>query len=143
MNPALLRASFELVITRQPLLVRRFYQILFERYPQAMPLFAHTTSARQEKMLAEALVAVIDHLEDAAWFESTMLALGERHAAYGVTDVMYAWVGDALLATLAEAAGEAWSDELARQWTLAYQAIAGTMQKGAKRASERPTMRVA
>ena len=114
-----------------------------ERYPQAKPMFAHTSSARQEKMLAEALVAVIDHLEDAAWFETTMMALGERHAGYGVTDVMYAWVGDALLATLAEAAGEAWSDELDRQWTLAYQAIAGTMQAGAKRASQRPTVKVA
>jgi hemoglobin-like flavoprotein len=134
MNVELLRQSFELVVSRQPLLVRRFYEILFQRYPQVQRLFGRTPPAAQEKMLTEALVAVIDHLEDAAWFERMLGALGARHVGYGVTPEMYAWVGDALLTTLAEVAGAEWTDELARTWTAAYGAIASTMQAGAARA---------
>ena len=54
-------------------------------------------------------------------------------AAYGVTDEMYDYVGDALLATLAEVAAEAWTPEVATQWTLAYGAISGLMLAGASK----------
>ncbi len=61
-------------------------------------------------------------------------ALGAKHVGYGVTDEMYDQVGDALLATLAEAAAEAWTAEVAMQWTLAFGAIAGMMKDGAANA---------
>jgi hemoglobin-like flavoprotein len=131
MNVSLLRESFELVIDRQPQLVTRFYTILFQRFPQARALFGRNASAAQEKMLAEALVAVLDHIEDAAWFRATLGALGAKHAGYGVTEEMYDWVGECLLAALAEAAGEAWSDELQHAWSSAYAAIAAAMLDGA------------
>ena len=135
MNVALLRSSFELVTDRQPLLVRRFYEILFARYPQAQRLFGRNTQPAQEKMLTGALVAVLDHLEDAEWFHSTLGALGAKHVGYGVTEEMYGWVGECLLAAIAEAAGDDWSAELAGLWTSAYGAIAGAMLAGARGAA--------
>jgi hemoglobin-like flavoprotein len=66
MNVALLRQSFALVVDRNPAVVSRFYEILFTRYPQARPLFAHTSPAMQSAMLTRALVAVVEHLEDPA-----------------------------------------------------------------------------
>jgi hemoglobin-like flavoprotein len=131
LNVPLLRGSFDLVVGRQPQLVHRFYEVLFERYPAAKPLFGRNSAAKQEEMLGAALVAVIDHLEDAAWLTSTLKALGAKHVGYGVTGEMYGWVGASLLATLAEVAGTDWTPELAAEWTEAYGAISGLMQSGA------------
>jgi len=131
LNVTLLRESFGLVIERQPQVVHRFYQILFERYPKARPLFSRNSPAKQEEMLGAALVAVLDHLEDAAWLTDTLKAMGAKHVDYGVTGEMFGWVGDSLLATLAEVAGPAWTPELAAAWTEAYGAISGLMQMGA------------
>lgn len=132
-----LRESFELVVERSPQLTRRFYEILFERYPQVRPMFGRST-AKQEEMLTRALVAVLDRIEDGAWLTDTLEALGAKHVDYGVTDEMYAWVGDALLATLAEAAGEAWTPRVQVAWTAAYGAIADLMMAGARKVLEPP-----
>lgn len=131
LNVELLRASFEVVVAREPALTHRFYDVLFERYPQARPLFSRNSRDQQEKMLTEALVAVLDHLEDAPWLEHQLGAMGRKHVEYGVTDDMYPWVGDALLRTLALVAGDAWTPALEAAWSEAYGAIAGLMKKGA------------
>jgi hemoglobin-like flavoprotein len=139
LNPTLLRDSFDLIIDRRPDLTIRFYEILFERYPHLAPMFRRDRSA-QAKMLAGAIAAVLDHLEDAPWLETTLGQLGAKHVEYGVTNVMYDMVGDALLATLAEIAAEAWTVEVAEQWLLAFSAIATMMKAGAAVAIEsRPT----
>jgi hemoglobin-like flavoprotein len=132
LNPEILRESFDLVIDRRPDLTVRFYEILFERYPALQPMFRRNDRGTQSRMLAQALAAVLDNLEDATWLSATLGRLGEAHAGYGVTDAMYDQVGDALLATLAEVAAEAWTDEVAAQWTAAYGAIASMMQAGAR-----------
>jgi hemoglobin-like flavoprotein len=130
LNVPLLRSSFALVVERQPQLTHRFYEILFERYPQAKRLFSRNPAAAQEKMLTDALVAVMDHLEDAPWLATTLQQLGAKHAGYGVTAEMYGWVGASLLATLAEVAKADWTPALEAAWTEAYGAIAGLMQAG-------------
>jgi hemoglobin-like flavoprotein len=135
LNVALLRRSFDLVIERQPQLTPRFYEILFSRYPQVRHLFGHKSNGKQAEMLQQALVAVMDHLEDAAWLADTLGGMGAKHIEYGVTNEMYDYVGDSLLATLAEVAGTDWTPELARAWTAAYGAIASLMQAGAARAA--------
>ena len=135
LNVHLLRSSFALVVERQPRLTSRFYEILFARHPEARPLFGSGSTEKQAAMLQEALVAVMDHLEDASWLEQTLAGLGSKHAEYGVTDEMYGWVGGSLLATLAEVAGEDWNDELQGQWAAAYGAISGLMKEGARNAA--------
>jgi hemoglobin-like flavoprotein len=126
-----LRESFNLVVERSPTVVHRFYEILFTRFPQAKGLFGRNSAAKQEKMLTEALVAVIDHLEDAPWLHQTLFALGAKHVDYGVTDEMYGWVGSSLLETLAEVAGDAWTPQVEQAWVAAYGVISGTMLQGA------------
>lgn len=131
LDAELLHDSFALVAEREPQLTGRFYEILFERYPQARPLFQRNAPEQQQKMLQEALVAVLDHLEDAPWLTSTLGALGAKHAEYGVTEQMYDWVGECLLATLEEIAAEDWSKEMASEWGDAYGAIQEMMLAGA------------
>jgi hemoglobin-like flavoprotein len=135
MNIDRLRSSFDLVVSRDALVIERFYAILFELYPQAKGLFGRNTQKAQAAMLTSALVSVLDKIEDASWLESTLGPLGAKHVGYGVTDEMYDWVGECLLAALAETAGDDWSPELAADWTAAYAAVAGLMKKGAAQAA--------
>jgi hemoglobin-like flavoprotein len=129
-----LRSSFELVVERSPRVIARFYEVLFERYPAVRPLFSRNAPDKQQKMLTEALVAVMDKLEDAPWLESNLKAMGAKHVDYGVTDEMYGWVGESLLATLAEVAASDWTPRVEEAWKGALGAIAGLMLQGAAEA---------
>jgi hemoglobin-like flavoprotein len=134
LNTAVLRDSFALVVERQPNLTSLFYDELFSKYPQAQPLFSagRNGRAKQEQMLTEALVAVMDHLEDAPWLTSTLKGLGAKHKDYGVTREMYDWVGASLLATLAKVAAAEWTPEVEQSWKDAYGAISSLMLSGAE-----------
>ncbi|HWO17863.1 MAG TPA: globin domain-containing protein [Kofleriaceae bacterium] len=143
LNAPLLRESFALVTEREPRLVNRFYEILFERYPQARPLFGKNSGDRQAEMLRSALVAVLDHLEDEAWIVATLKQLGAKHVDYAVTDEMYGWVGESLIAAMAEVADADWTPEHTATWADAYGVIATLMQQGgaevvAERAARAP-----
>lgn len=132
LNAELLRSSLALVVEREPLITRRFYEVLFERYPQVRPLFGRNAQQAQAKMLQEAIVAVVDHLEDATWLTTTLGAMGRTHAVdYGVTPPMYDMVGASLIATLAELAGDDWTPAMEKAWTDAIGAIAALMLAGA------------
>ncbi len=131
LQAAVLRSSLELVASREPQITRRFYEILFARYPQAKPLFGRNAPEHQQKMLQDAIVAVVDHVEDAAWLSETLHGLGRKHGEYGVTPEMYGWVGESLLATLAEIAAGEWTADVATAWKDAYTAITSLMLEGA------------
>lgn len=131
LNGELLRTSLELVVERQPAITPRFYEILFARFPQVQPLFRRNSGENQARMLQEAIVAVIDHVDDAGWLVETLGGMGKQHVDYGVTPEMYPWVGEALLATLAEIAGPAWTPEIETAWSDAFGAIRDLMLAGA------------
>jgi hemoglobin-like flavoprotein len=135
LNIELLRSSFGMVAEREPLLARRFYDVLFSRHESVQGLFraGRNRPEVQQQMLTEALVAVLDHLDDAPWLAATLGELGAQHVQHGVTEEMYGWVGEALMSTLAEVAGADWSDELHDAWAAAYGAIASLMLAGAHR----------
>ena len=134
LNIELLRQSFEWVTTVEPELTKRFYDRLFADFPQTRGMFGAGPDAgrRQQTMLRDALVAVMEHLDDAPWLSDTLMALGRRHVGYGVTDEMYDWVGASLLGTLADVAGDAWTPELEAAWTDAFGVIASLMKTGAQ-----------
>jgi hemoglobin-like flavoprotein len=132
LNGELLRSSLALVVEREPVITRRFYEILFERFPQVLPLFGRNASVMQQKMLQGAIVAVVDHLDDATWLATTLGAMGRQHALdYNVTAEMYPWVGESLIATLAEIAGPDWTPDMEAAWAEAFGAISGLMLAGA------------
>lgn len=135
LDAAVLRQSFSMITERSPGVMRRFYEILFQRYPETESMFPRGPEGlvKQENMLTNALTAVLSHLEDGAWLERTLFAMGGRHVKYGVSDEMYGWVGTCLLAALEEAAAP-WTPELEAQWTAAFGAIASMMLAGASAA---------
>jgi hemoglobin-like flavoprotein len=137
LNAPVLRSSLELVASREPQITKRFYEILFTRYPQAQPLFSRNAPEKQQKMLQDAIIAVVEHVEDVAWLKNTLPGMGAKHVEYGVTTEMYSWVGECLLATLAEIAGDQWTPPVQAAWTEAYGAISGLMLSGAAQATTR------
>jgi hemoglobin-like flavoprotein len=130
LNPELLNSSFELVVERNPNVTVRFYEILFDRYPDAESLFGGNSREQQAKMLAEALTAVLNHLDDPPWLKETLMGMGRKHEGYGVTREMYPWVGECLIATFAEVAGDDWNDDYEQAWADAYGAICELMWEG-------------
>jgi hemoglobin-like flavoprotein len=136
MDVQLLRSSFDLVVSRQPQLAHRLYEVLFERHPELLKLFTRRPAQEHEARLTKALVQLMAQLDNTAATVAMLHALGGRHVRYGVTEVMYGWVGDALLTVLAEAAGDDWTPALAAEWTAAFGVIAGAMQAGARAVTE-------
>jgi hemoglobin-like flavoprotein len=132
LNVALLRHSFDLVVSREPELTALFYEDLFTRHPELRSFFSRNAPAAQQRMLRDALVAVMNHLEDPSWLTDTLSSLGAKHETYGVTHEMYDWVGESLLATLEEVAADKWTPDLARAWSDAYGAISALMQQGTR-----------
>lgn len=132
-----IRENLDLVANRAPDLTARFYARLFALHPALRHLFGRRSEAEQERMLLAAIVAVVDHIEDAAWLEQTLGDLGAKHVDYGVRDDMYPMVGGALLDTLREVSAESWNGHTEQAWSDAIGVIAGLMIAGADRARKR------
>jgi hemoglobin-like flavoprotein len=95
------------------------------------PLFAGVDMKRQRAMLLAALVLLRNSLRDLDALVPKLRAMGARHVAYGATTDSYPLVGQVLLASMAELAGAAWTDDVAAAWTEAYGLVAGMMIEGA------------
>jgi hemoglobin-like flavoprotein len=129
-RPELLRETLERVLAADDTFPARFYERLFAEHPEVRALFRSHSPGAQRKMFAQKLVAIVDHIEDPEWIAREAAVLGGSHAGYGVTPEMYPWVGDALIATVAEACGERWTAAAEEAWRDAYErlsrAILGT-----------------
>lgn len=108
-----------------------FYDRLFEIDPDVGELFAGVDMVCQRARLMQALAAVVGSLDDIEKMVPELEALGRRHVGYGVTDAHYDKVGAALLWTLEQGLGDAWSDEAKRAWTAAYTLVADVMRNAA------------
>jgi hemoglobin-like flavoprotein len=75
---------------------------------------------------------VLDRIEELV---PTIADLGRRHVGYGVTDAHYDSVGAALLWTIEQGLGNAWTAELKAAWAAAYDLLAGVMRDATKAAS--------
>jgi hemoglobin-like flavoprotein len=124
--------SFRLAVERMPALGDRFYEKLFTRHPAIAPLFRRNAPRAQSAMFLSTLMSIVDHLEDAPWLAQHLAALGARHADYGITDNMYAWVGSCLIDTLAESVGPGWNARIQHAWETAFAAISEHMRAGAR-----------
>lgn len=134
MDKELLATSLALVDHDEDGLTRRFYEILFERHPEVRPMFGADIGP-QASMLRGAIIAVLDHLDDAAWLSVTLGSLGVRHASWGVTEPMYAAVASCMIAAMEELGGPGWTPDMTTAWRDALTAVAGLMLAGAEAAA--------
>lgn len=129
-----LETTFDLVAPRGEELMDIFYARLFAAAPLVRPLFAGTDLRRQKAMLLSALVLVRRSLRDMDAMVPTLRELGARHVGYGARPEHYLVVGEVLIASLAELAGEAWQPEHQLAWAAAFAVIADVMLSGAAEA---------
>ncbi|MEM8505237.1 MAG: globin family protein [Cyanobacteria bacterium P01_D01_bin.1] len=127
----LLEQSFELVKPKADEFVASFYGNLLTDYPEAKPLFAHTSMPKQQQMLKGALVMVIENLREPEVLSEALRGLGARHVKYGALPEHYPLVGSSLLKTLEQYAGSAWTPPVKDAWIGAYGAITELMLDGA------------
>lgn len=99
----ILRDTLELTLACDDTFPTRFYERLFDAHPEVRALFHRSTPGAQNKLFAQKLVALVDHLDDSAWLDRELGKLAASHEHYGVTREMYPWVGEALVATVREA----------------------------------------
>jgi hemoglobin-like flavoprotein len=133
MDKELLTTSLVLVDGTEHELTPRFYEILFDRHPAVRPMFGADLRP-QAQMLRSAILAVLDHLDDAAWLGDTLGALGARHAGWGVTAQMYGAVAECMIAAMEELGGPDWTPAMTAAWSEALTAVAGLMLAGAEAA---------
>ena len=65
--------------------------------------------------------------------------LGACHIAYGAAPEHYPVVGTALIAAMAEIAGEAWRPTYTEAWSTAFDLVAASMIAGAERKLSAPS----
>ena len=127
----LVRSSWALVRPIQEEAARLFYGRLFEVDPSTRHLFAHSDMARQGRMLMQTINIAVTSLDRLEQILPAIEDLGRRHAGYGVTDEHYASVGGALLWTLGQGLGEAFTPEAEQAWAETYRTLASVMMSAA------------
>jgi hemoglobin-like flavoprotein len=137
LNLTALETSFDLIAPRGDELVDTFYARLFAAAPAVRPLFARTDLRRQKTMLLGALVLLRKSLRDLDAIVPTLRDMGARHVAYGAEAAHYPVVGQVLIASMAEIAGDAWRAEYEHAWAEAFDIVAGAMLDGAASVQER------
>lgn len=125
----LLATTFEAASRSDPELASSFYRRLTTRHPQVAGFFGGEVTAAQKRMLVEALVAILARLDDPVWLVTTLPRLGRDHVRRGVQPQMYQWFAVSLIESLAEAAGEEWSEDARIQWGAALELVAALMMQ--------------
>jgi hemoglobin-like flavoprotein len=77
------------------------------------------------------IAAAVRQLDRPDMLLPVLRSLGVRHAGYGVHAVHYDMVGDALLATLRDGLGDAFTPDVEDAWAAMYALASSTMQEAA------------
>ena len=111
-----------------------FYDKLFELDPNLRSLFKENIAIQKKALMATIsfAVATLNHPEKLV---PAVQDLGARHGKYGVQPSHYATVGAALLWTLEQGLGEAWTAEAKEAWTEVFGILSSTMIDSAAKAA--------
>ncbi len=81
----------------------------------------------QGRKLMAMITAAVNSLNDLEAVVPTVQDLGRRHVGYGVEDSHYETVGEALLWTLEQGLGPAFTPEVKEAWAAMYGIVAKVM----------------
>ncbi len=131
----LVQETWVLVVPIADKAAELFYDRLFTLDPSVKPMFKNDMTEQGKKLMQTINIAVeaADNLEPLI---PTLKVMGAAHAGYGVKDKDYNTVGSALLWTLEQGLGDAFTDEVKNAWGSVYELLAKTMKQGAAEANE-------
>lgn len=127
---ALVQSTFKQVMPIRDVAADLFYNRLFEIEPSTRALFSGDIKEQGVKLMA-ALAVVVAGLTAIEAIVPTVQELAVRHVGYGVEDEYYDKVGEALIWTLEQGLGDAFTDEVKEAWLAAYATLAGVMIEAA------------
>jgi hemoglobin-like flavoprotein len=87
----------------------------------------------QRQALLNMLVVLRESLRDLDDIVPDLEDLGERHVEYGAQSEHYPVVGEVLIGTMEEVAGDKWKPEYTAAWQEAYGVVQQVMLSGASR----------
>ena len=128
----LLQSSFDLVRPIAETAGMLFYERIFTLAPDTRVLFDDDLPRQAARTMA-AVGTVVDGLHDLDDVAAFLVRLGARHARYGVRPEHFDVVGAALLWTLEQGLGDAFTADVREAWTAAWGIITGAMLVGLER----------
>jgi hemoglobin-like flavoprotein/uncharacterized protein YjiS (DUF1127 family) len=131
----LVKESWQQVVPIADAAAEMFYQRLFEIDPTTRQLFRAAGMAEQRRKLVKALALAVEGLDNLDALLPAIRDLGRRHGRYGVNDAYYESVGEALLWTLQQGLGAAWTPRVSSAWSDIYALLSDTMRQAAREAS--------
>ena len=126
----LVQESWEKVVPIADKAAELFYGKLFEMDPSTEALFEIGVE-EQGKKLMNTINLAVRGLNKTEALVPVLKELGRRHLNYGVQDEHYDTVAGALLWTLEQGLGDAFTPEVKEAWTAAYVLISGIMKEAA------------
>jgi hemoglobin-like flavoprotein len=129
-NQAYVRESFAKIAPIAPQAAALFYDRLFVLDPMLKPLFKGDMNEQGRNLMAMIGTAVAN-LGQLETIVPAVQDLGRRHAAYGVKPADYDTVGAALLWTLGQGLGDAFTPPVEAAWIEAYTVLATVMKDAA------------
>jgi len=132
LNIAVLESSFKALEPVIEQVTLKFYEKLFQEFPDVIPMFSATTVDVQHKKLWAALKLVVSSLRNPEKLTNALEELGKRHGGYGAIEAHYEAVAETLLGVMEEFAGDLWTKEVEGAWIAALNTVAGIMINASK-----------
>ena len=126
----LIQNSWSKVLPIRDQAAELFYGRLFELDPSVKPMFKGDMKEQGRKLMM-LLNTVVTSLEKLGDLVPAVQDLGRKHVPYGVQPQHYDTVGAALLWTLGQGLGAAFTEEVKSAWTQAYVTLATVMKDAA------------
>lgn len=126
----LVQQSFTKVVPIADQAAALFYQRLFSLDPTLQPLFRGNMEEQGRKLM-KMIGTAVNGLDDLDALVPAVQDLGRRHVGYGVEDGHYDTVGAALIWTLEQGLGDAFTNPVREAWVTVYGILASTMKDAA------------
>ena len=130
----LVQTTFSKIEANADSFAQLFYSRLFDLNPDLRRLFKEDIQDQQRKLMA-VITTAVSGLTDIDKLVPVVQNLGVQHASFGVAHDDYNTVGLALIWTLEQALGSAFTAEAKVAWLEVYGILASTMQTAAARAA--------
>ena len=124
----LIQRSFDRIWPVRRKLAGLFYSRFFELAPDAHRLFPADLE-RQHLKLMDMIAAIVGALDQRELFQSLISHSGRQHAQFGVKPLHFVAFGDALIWSLEQQFGPAFTPELKRAWIALYDAVQSEMMR--------------
>jgi nitric oxide dioxygenase len=124
---SVLQQSVPILSEKGESIVRCFYRILFERYPELKHVFnlSNQRNGNQAKALTDALFAYASLADQPEQLIPAVQHIAQKHVSLNIQPAQYAMVGEALLVALSEKLGLSMEHDIIQAWGEAYEVLAG------------------